>query len=60
MVSATTVILKRLARLSAVVYALVELLKDRPVRSLEDRRPVQGAVMHGCGARIVDVVHPGT
>ena len=54
-----TVKLERLACLSTVVYALVELLKDWPVRSLGDGRPVQGAVTHGCGARIVDVVHPG-
>jgi hypothetical protein len=32
----TTVELERSARLNSVAHALLELLKDRPVRSLED------------------------
>jgi hypothetical protein len=58
-VGATTVELERLARLSTVTYALGEPLNDWSVRSLGDRRPVQGSATRGRGARIVDVVHPG-
>jgi hypothetical protein len=59
MVSATTVELERLAHLSTVAYALGEPLNDRSVRSLGDRRTVQGAATRGRGAHVVDVVHPG-
>jgi hypothetical protein len=58
-VSATTVESERLTCLRIVVRVLVELLKDRPVRSLENGRPVQGAAAHGRGVRVVHVVHPG-
>jgi hypothetical protein len=46
-VRAASIELECLARLGAVAHALVELLKDRPVRRLEDGRPIERATAGG-------------
>ena len=56
-VGAARVELERLARLRAVLHALVELLEHGAVSRLEDRGPVERTATRGRGARVVHVVH---
>ena len=46
-VRAASIELEGFARLGAVAHALVELLKDRPVRGLKDGRPIERATAGG-------------